>query len=737
MSRPVRPDPTPRRVGSVGVRLLLALVLALAGLSLPTAASAQAEDETQPVGITITGMDPALPDRNATITLTGTATNNSAEPLSGVQAIFWRDQSPITDNEGFNSALNSAATQPWGSRVFDKPGAYVDLTNQQRPTIAPGETVPFQVRAKVADLELPRTAGDYLIGVHVLGRVGRKANATIGRARLFVPLPRMGTTATPPTPVQTVTTVVLSSRPSKIGLGLFTDDHLAEELSAGGRLTLLLRAARRPDVSYLIDPALLDEVTSMAAPEGYQIQQPDGRTVPGQGAQVARRWLEEYAQLDTSNGYRLPFGTPDLSALAHQQLGAVVQRSVAAGDRVGQVRDLPLIAWGSNGQVAPDSIPIWEQTKATAILAASAQTSQALLRPLGTTQLISYNPRLFDGGPGPDPRTTPIHLRQRLLAESYLDSLTGRSTPVVRVITTADQATADLAADAPWVQRQPLRTLLAERPAEWSNQLDYPQTAASTELNSRQAGQIRDLGASYAAYADLVVDPDPVNQRADESVSRAASSWWRGDPQGFEAFLQPQSAQARALLSGATVNLTVQRSVIMSGQSGSFPVTLTNTLGAPVHVTIVWDSDQPQRLDIPPQRNIVIDARGSVTVNVQPKAAANGPVRVSAQLTTPNGTPLGKRTSLTVNATNFGFVGWIIVVASGIVLLGATTLRIRQVRRERAADQQESLLEPEPTEGSEGHRTPPVVQIDPLPSEQHPHQTDENHPDETDQKATR
>ncbi|WP_141212348.1 DUF6049 family protein [Enemella evansiae] len=733
MSRPVRPDTDPRRVGSIGVRMLLVLLLALAGLILPGPGQAYALEDEQPVGITITGMDPALPDRNATITLTGTATNNASEPLSGVQAIFWRDQSPITDNDGFTSALNSAATQPWGSRVFDKPGAFVDLTSQQRPTIAPGETVPFSVQAKVADLELPRTAGDYLIGVHVLGRVGRKGNATIGRARLFVPLPRTGSNDTPPTPVQTVTAVVLSSRPSKVGPGLFTDDHLAEELSANGRLTLLLRAANRQNVSYLIDPALLDELNAMTAPEGYQVQQPDGRTVPGQGSQLARRWLDEYARLNTLNGYRLPFGTPDLSALAHQQLGNVVQRSVAAGDRIGQVRDLPLIAWGSNGQVAPDSIATWEQTKAIAILAADAVTSQALLRPLGSTQLISYNPRLFDGGPGPDPRTTPIHLRQRLLAESYLDSLTGRSTPVVRVITTADQATADLAADAPWVQRQPLGSLLSGRPAEWSNQLDYPAAAAEAELNSRQAAQIRELGASYAAYADLVVDPEPVNQLADESVARSASSWWRRDPAGFDAFLEPQTAQAKALVSGGTVTLAVQRSVIMSGQSGSFPVTLTNSLNAPVRVTIDWDSDQPQRLDIPPQQNIVIEANGSVTVNVQPKATANGPVRVSAQLTTPNGTPLGRRTSLMVNATNFGFVGWIIVVASGIVLLGATTLRIRQVRRERAADQQESRPGPEAAGTGDEHPTPPVVQIDPLPDQT----PDENHPDETDQKATR
>ncbi|OYO25254.1 hypothetical protein CGZ93_02080 [Enemella dayhoffiae] len=705
------------RVGSATIRLVLVLLLGLAGLLAPLGTPARADDEAQPVAITIEGMEPALPDRNGTITLRGTATNNSGEPLSGVQAIFWRDQSPITDNSAFASTLASSPTQPWGSRVFDKVGAYQDLTTQQRLTIAPGESVPFQVQARVADLELPRTAGAYLIGVHVLGRVGRKANATIGRARLLVPLPREGSSAQP-TPIPTVTAVLLSSRPAMIAPGLFADDHLSEELSAGGRLTLLLRAARRQNVSYLVDPSLLDEVTAMASAEGYQVQQSDGRTAPGGGSQVARRWLDEYSQLNVLEGFRLPYGTPDLSALAHQRMDAVLARTAAATDRPSRVRDLPLIAWSRDGTVAPDTLPVWEKTGASAILASNAQTSQALLKGPGQIPLVSYNPNLFNGGPGPDPRTTGVHLRQRLLAESYLDSLNKRGTPNVRVISTGAQASADLASDAPWVQRQSLRTLMDGRPAEWSGELAYPQSAAAAELSPLQGAALTDLQNSYAAYADLVVDPEPMNVRADAAVARAASSWWRGDQAGFETFTRPQLRQASALLTGSTITLNVQKSVIMSGQSGSFPITLVNGLNEAVHVTVEFDSDQPQRLSIPPQRNITIEPNRSVTVNIQPRAAGNGPVRVIAQLTTPNGTPLGRRTALSVEATNLGFVGWIIVVASGIVLLGATALRIRQVRRERQAAHRDQPA-PEPDELTE-HRTPKVIEIDPLPEEEVP-----------------
>jgi hypothetical protein len=155
------------------------------------------------------------------------------------------------------------------------------------------------------------------------------------------------------------------------------------------------------------------------------------------------------------------------------------------------------------------------------------------------------------------------------------------------------------------------------------------------------------------------------------------------------------------------VELTAQRSVIMSGQSGSFPMTVTNNLDQTIRVSLNFESFQPQRLSIPVMPDIVIPPRQGATVNVQPHAVGNGPVRIWAQVTTPGGRPVSKRVWLTVEATNFGRVGWIIVVASGIVLIATTALRIRQVRRERQAARRAA---------PDVHGTPPVVRIDPAPS---------------------
>jgi hypothetical protein len=55
-----------------------------------------------------------------------------------------------------------------------------------------------------------------------------------------------------------------------------------------------------------------------------------------------------------------------------------------------------------------------------------------------------------------------------------------------------------------------------------------------------------------------------------------------------------------------------------------------------------------------------------------------------ARLTTMSGRPVGKPVTINVTATQAGTTGWIIALAAGIVLVGSTALRIRQVARERA-----------------------------------------------------
>ena len=59
-------------------------------------------------------------------------------------------------------------------------------------------------------------------------------------------------------------------------------------------------------------------------------------------------------------------------------------------------------------------------------------------------------------------------------------------------------------------------------------------------------------------------------------------------------------------------------------------------------------------------------------------------VPVTAQLVTESGRPIGRPFDIEVQVTQNGTTGWAIAIAAGIVLVGTTSLRIRQVAKERA-----------------------------------------------------
>ncbi|MDO5498420.1 MAG: DUF6049 family protein [Propionibacteriaceae bacterium] len=673
---------------------VLTLLLVVAG-ALGAPAPAYAEIAGPPIALQLEALEPALPARDGTVTLRGTAINRSGQPITAAQAVLWRHSTPATDVPALRELTERPQDEVWGNQLWVD-GAYQRLTTNDQTTWAPDEPRPFEVTAPVAALGVGR-AGAYLLGVQIVGRINGESLATLGEARALVPLTDSGPVATDGTNTA-VSAVLLSSRPSMIEPGLFLDDHLAAELAPEGRLTALLAAAERPEVSWLIDPALLDEITAMS--EGYRVRAGDGEQ-PGAGQEAASRWLEGYARLDPNRGFRVPYAIPDVSMLDRAGLGSVVEAAMTASQRTPGVSALPLLGHVAGGALDPPAIALAEQARPAALLVSHAEADggAALLEPIGTAPLLSFSPATTVNGVD-----SVVQARQQMLAESFLAAETEPGATTIRLLTSGEAAAADTAANAPWLHRRTLPELLTDTPAPWSGQLDYDTLARAAELDEARIGTVRETVHAYQSFIGMLAEPEAVTQVFDASIARSTSSWWRRDPDGFDRFAAPLSEAADRLWTGNAVELNAQRSVIMSGQSGSFPMTVTNHLDQPLRVTITFESFQPQRLNIDEMTEVVIPARQGLTVNVQPRAVGNGPVRISAQVTTPEGIPISKRVWLTVEATNFGRVGWIIVAASGIVLLATTVWRIRQVRHERQA-----ALRAAPS----GHDQPPMVMIEP------------------------
>ena len=666
--------------------LLGALLGSLVGLVLMPL-PATATEPVASVAITLTSLTPELPTRDDEIILTGRVTNITKERLYRLEALFWRNQAPLSGRAGLVQALASESNDPLGARYT---GAFQDLFTTAAPFLEPDASVDFSLRVKVSDLELSPTDGVYLMGVHVLQRGN---NVAIGRARTFVPV----LAAKPSSSLTMTSLVVLNSRPSLVRKGVLSDDHLAAEVGQNGRLMALLKAAEAPTASFAVDPALIRELQTMAG--GYQVLDAEGTTSAGTGQTDATRWLEGFQRLQPSHdGYRLLYGSPDVAALVHDGQENVLSDAANASRLVESTRSLPLLVLPGGGAADAAIAKAAAALHPEAILLAdtSAKGPTPLLAGPDEVPIVRYASAASKGGPGPDPDDTPVHFRQRMLAESWMEAITARdglSHGKVRLITTAAlAASADRRLEAPWLEQRTLSELLKSTPVAWPEKYKYSSAAQEAELSKGELTSLRKFDWSNDTYADLLVDATNARAEGSAAVAQAASVKWRERDKARRAFLGPQQAALDEILLDKIQIRSSPRVQTVAREGVEFPITIRNTLEADVSrpdagavkVRLVFNSENRQRLSIKTIKAPQIRAQDSFTGNAEVTAKANGVVPVTAQLMTESGRPIGRPFDIEVQVTQNGTTGWAIAIVAGIVLVGTTSLRIRQVAKERA-----------------------------------------------------
>jgi hypothetical protein len=663
------------------------LAVAVSGLCLLLMPSpAAATEPVASVAITLTSLEPELPTRDGEITVTGRVTNITKQRLYRLEALFWRNQAPIIGRVGLEQALTSESNDPLGARYT---GAFQDLFTAAKPFLAPNASADFRLKVKISDLELSPTNGVYLMGVHILQRGN---NVAIGRARTFVPV----LAAKPRSSLTMTSLVVLNTRPSLLRKGVLSDDHLAAEVGQNGRLTAMLTAAETPTTSFAVDPALIEELQTMAG--GYQVLDSEGTTSAGTGQADATRWLEGFQKLQSSHdGYRLLYGSPDIAALVDDGQESVLDAAANANKLVESTRSLPLLVLPAGGTADAATAKAAAALQPDAILLAdtSAKGPAPLLAGPDQVPIVRFTKAAQGGGPGPDPRDTAIHVRQRMLAESWVEATAARDGlphGQVRLISTAAQA-ANGAPElkAPWLKQRTLSELLKTTPASWSQKFRYSSGARAAQLTAGQLSSLRKFDWSNDTYADLLVDPTNARAEGSAAVARAASAKWRKRDKAYRAFLGPQQAALDDILLDKIQIRSSARVQTVARQGVEFPITIRNTLEADaarpdaraVKVKLVFNSENRQRLTIKTINAPQIRAQDSFTGNAEVTAKANGVVPVSAQLITESGRPVGRPFHIEVQVTQNGTMGWAIAIAAGIVLVGSTFLRIRQVAKER------------------------------------------------------
>ncbi|MCM6776987.1 DUF6049 family protein [Nocardia sp. CDC159] len=415
------------------------VALALAVLSGPAATTLAGPAAAQPSGasdssgpkflkLTLDSVSPraVTTTSDAVLTVTGTVTNVGDRPVEDVD-VRLQLGAAITTGSGLRSTLRMDEVNYEPRTTFDEIAERLEPAERQQFTIRVG----IRPGTYGASGSVPVTSslgitepGVYPLLLNVNGVPDYGKQARLDDARFLLPvlgLPAISTageakgeTGQPipaPTeaPVAITTIWPLADRPRLVagvtgplhGKALLTDDELARELGAGGRLDQLvaaLEAVLRPatgrdpgraslasSICLAIDPDLLLTVSHMTG--GYRVlaspSDPAGPTRDGSedGMRAAKAWLDRLRTVASGMcTVALPFAQVDLSALAAVNDPELTARAIDAPadivDSVLSVKSMRGVALPDAGSVDPGAATLLAgHGYHTAVLADTAVTT--------------------------------------------------------------------------------------------------------------------------------------------------------------------------------------------------------------------------------------------------------------------------------------------------------------------------------------------------------------------------
>ncbi|TBT83200.1 hypothetical protein ET989_12040 [Propioniciclava sinopodophylli] len=647
------PQPGRRRARLASLVLAAALGFTLASAppsdaTSPSPAPATAQPAS-PASVTLTSADVTT----TTLTLAGTVTNASTEPLTDVSVALWRSDALLRSPEAVSAALEAESTPAGTARVASPTNQFVLVGPDD--ALAPGASRPFSVSGTLAELGLTQTDATWWVGADATGRHGDGRRTALGQARTLATLPE-GTV-----PVARI--IEFSAPPRQLKQNLFTDEGLLADIT-DGRLAELMSVAEGGD-SWVVDPSLLLELQDMA--DGYRVRGTSGSTA-GTGAEQASAWL---ARLDalTANGSRTLFGSPDLdtvSDLGDESLLAAI-RSASEDDAADGLDPVTVVT-------RPDSAALaLAGSLGRPVVAVDVPAPHVRIEVDGTRAIVAHSSAL--------PAATSPLLPDTALNRRAARFATARAAGgEVRWVRTPDDI-AEASALPHGFRAAGLPEVGAAEPQPW--QLP-PLSVRTPALDAAHLATVHALRDRMELYGQAAPDAG-VGTLVDAQVARAASAWWVGRTDSLDAWLGALSERLDTP-GRAIVSLDATQRFTMTGATSEFPVTVTNHLIDPVTIRLEVVSDNPQRIRLVAPDPVTIAPGASSTVLLEAESAGGGVVRASVHAQTVGGHRLTPDREIVVETTNFGTIGWVIVIVSGVVLVATTAHRVRQVRNRRKGE---------------------------------------------------
>jgi hypothetical protein len=723
--RGLRPANFTRRTLSLAAAVAVPTAVVAAALAL--AAPAQASPVhpagtggAQPgtVSVAIDSMNPQFAGPGATISVTGTVSNGTAQAKADLEVQLYTSPMPFPTRDQMDAYLGQGQ-----GIAFEAVGVPVTVAASLRP----GATAQWRASFNV------NSAGYAGFGVYPLtAQLQDPVGDVLASDQTLLPFwPGSQRAADLLRPLDIAWAWPLIDQPHHQVCAALTNNDLAASLGRTGRLSILLAAGQAyPDanLTWVVDPALLSDVDAMTGP--YQVDSGSnctGRPTPEPSSKAAKTWLSMLRAITSSQPTVItPYANVDVAALVHGGLNTGLASAYTTGKAVadqvldgsfgssiallpGGTADLSVLAALATaedvGTVVLDSDEMPPTTSAvfvpddavTTIQTAAGTTMNVLLADHILTGVLQAG----DTGSGVLPASTEFAVSQRFLAETAMIAAEAPNSDRSIVVAPPDgwSPSAALAdqllsetVHAPWLAPTTLGSLAQAPDSYRGTRRQHPPASATSpgELSGSYLSQVSALGARLGVYQAMLYQPNRSDlQSLDEALAATESSAWRGSgsAQGL-ALADSLSAYLKSEEKKVKIIAAVQ--VSMGGASGAVPISIQNKLHQAIAVrvsaSVVNSPDRTSQLTVGRlQKLVVVEPQEAVTVRLPVSSAPQGSTTIRLSLTSANGTLLPfATTSLTVQSTRYGrAILFLIGAAIGVLVL---TSAYRGVRRWLRAD---------------------------------------------------
>ena len=633
-----------------------------------SAATPSSSASPQRFDITLDELAPKVVRPGDTLMLSGTMLNTSGETLTSVSYALRISTQRITTR--YQLAKDAGPDASFG--------VVLSSTRQRAGDdgkVAPGQRVSWQLTLPIDRVSMPSSPdqfGAFPIAVEVTSR----GESGTDRARLSTTMMWMPDGAHfTPTKISWLWPVI-----GGIHRGLdntFTDDALAADLAPTGRLGKLVSTAAesRVPLTYVVDPALVDDASAMAAsapsdaqaaaapsspgtakpaatqpaateaaasaspePTPYQVAHGE-KTTDGTGAATAAAWLDQLRSAATSAGSALvatPYGDADLVAL--ERAGLDKELAIARSAGLSTLRadlatpTLPDLVWPVDGEIddatlddlATDLVTtvvlngrVLEPQDSNALAGprADLQTPSGAVRALLTDPTIDEliaNPGSVAGGPRA--------AEQRFLAETMLITEQRPGSGSSLVVAPPRHLDVDSHIDAllsdsgavPWLDAVNAGQVAAQPPDGVARQqLVYSPSARKAELPTHVLGAIAPLRDALSAF-NSILGPTTT----DPFIAQANEALLRAESSSWRD--HPERATAitdavRAQLQARTSKVFISKPglITLTSRKQKIPLTVVNELPEPVTVQVNLRAVNAARLSVTPIPPFTVDGKGS------------------------------------------------------------------------------------------------------------------------------